>query len=71
MVEYTFTFRVMRKEVIIMQQDLLQRLGNLVNVTQTSMFYKIEINSNKNVIVLDNEKDVTLYLQALCNVYNV
>ena len=28
-----------------MQQDLLQRLGNLVNVTQNSIFYKIEINS--------------------------
>ena len=54
-----------------MQQHLLKRLGNLVNVTQTSIFYKIEINSNKNVIVLDNENDVTLYLQALCNVYNV
>ena len=71
LVEYTLIFRVEKERSDIMQQNLLQRLGNLVNVTQNSIFYKIEINSNKNVIVLDNEKDVTLYLQALCNVYNV
>ena len=37
LVEYTLIFGVIGKEVIIMQQNLLQRLGNLVNVTQTSI----------------------------------
>ena len=54
-----------------MQQNLLQRLGNLVNVTQNGKFYKITIKSNDNQIVLDNYDDVTLYLQALVNAYNL
>lgn len=54
-----------------MQLQLLERLRDIVETTQNGKFYKITIKSNGNQIVLDNYDDVTLYLQALVNAYNL
>lgn len=61
-----------RRELI---DNLYFRLSNndLITTSQNSRYYTIMIKDNGNIISfdLDDDEGIMIYLQALCNAYNV
>ena len=54
-----------------LRDNLEYRLRYLIDIEQWEDKYKITIKSNSNMILLDTERDLILYLQALVNAWDL
>ena len=54
-----------------LRDNLEYRLRGKINIEQWEVYYKVEIIESGNVILLDTERDLILYLQALVNAWDL